>query len=558
MANPTLKNHADIAILSSPVLHPDYQYWSPQWELIRDAEIGEIEVKRKSTKYLPKLQGHDAAQYASYLSRAVFFNMTSKTLNALYGTMFRRNPKMTGMTKALDGFSKKFSKDGMSLHLTAKTAAKEVLAVGRYGMLVDATPDGAGSAYVATYTAENILDWQLEEVNGEWAYTRIVLREISYTRDSSRHTSPYAYSSRFRVLVLQPTTEGYVYEQLVYEDRELNGVPDFDSIPDEIITPTVRGEVLDYIPFAIIGPFTNHPDIQKPPILDIVTLNYSHYMSYAQLEQGRFYTANPVYYTSTGDASVSAEGGEDEYYVGPDVVWELGTNGKAGVIEFQGHGLKFLESALDMKETQIAAIGGRMMPGNASGAAESDNSLKMKEQNEQTLLLNISDTMDEAFTKVIRWWADWNNASANQIEKIIFEVNRDFLLKDIGAREFRAIHQMYADGVIPVDVVFDYLRKAEVIPEWMDGDEYKALLEDSKQFPHMVDVLARIKGYPDAKTIVDEKARKEQLNHEIGMARQAAELKPSAGDPNTPPVPQQAKDFRDATSRQPKPQEKAA
>ncbi len=531
---------------ASPVLHPDYQYWSPMWRMIRDAEIGEVEVKRKQQQYLPRLQGHDNSQYASYLHRAVFFNMTSKTLNALYGTMFRRNPKVSGLPRALRDRVKKFSKDGMSLHLTAKTAAKEVLAVGRYGMMVDADPSGRGGAYVATYTCENILDWQLEEVRGEWKFTRVVLREISYQRDRAKYISPYEYSSRFRVLVLHELEGGeYVYEQHVYEDRELNGVPDFEAVPDAIITPTVRGEVLDYIPFQIVGPFTNHPDVQKPPVLDIVTLNYSHYMSYAQLEQGRFYTANPVYYTSSG----TADDGAGEYYVGPDVVWELGKDGKAGVIEFQGHGLKFLESALEQKEAQIAAIGGRMMPGVARGASESDNSLKMKEQNEQTLLLNISDTMDEAFTTILQWYADWNNVSSPTIDKINFEVNRDFLLRDIGAREFRAIHQMYADGVIPVDAVYEYLRKAEVIPEWMGAEEYKKLLEDTKQFPHMVDVLARMSGFPDAKSELEESARKEQLQHEIKMAKQAQEVRPSADDPDMPPVPQQARDVMDAQKR---------
>jgi len=531
--NPRTKSQVDVAFNASPVLHPDYQYWSPMWRMIRDAEIGEVEIKRKGQTYLPKLQGHDNDQYNSYLHRAVFFNMTAKTLNALYGTMFRRNPKVSGLSANLAKITKNFSKDGMSLHLTAKTAAKEVLAVGRYGMLVDAAPDGAGNAYVACYTAENILDWHMEEINGTWAYTRVVLREISYKRDS--HFSPYDYTSRFRVLVLHELPDGgHVYEQHIYEDRDMRGITDFKGMPDGIVTPTVRGEPLGHIPFAIVGPFTNHPDVQKPPILDIVTLNFSHYGSYAQLEQGRFYTANPVYYTSSG----TADDGEGEYYVGPDVVWELGKDGRAGVIEFQGHGLKFLESALDMKESQIAALGGRMMPGLSRGAAESDNSLKMKEQNEQTLLLNISDTMDEAFTQIIKWWADWNNAPGPVVDKIVFETNRDFLMKDIGAREFRAIHQMYADGVIPLDVVYEYLRKAEVIPEWMDDAEYKKLLNDSKQFPHMVDVLARMNDYPDAQSFLEYKMQKEEWAHA------AQEVQPSPNDPSAPPVPKQAMDAR--------------
>lgn len=550
--NPRSKAMADAIFSASPVLHPDYVYWADKWRMIRDAELGEVEVKRQATKYLPKLQGHDAEQYSAYLHRAVFFNMTAKTLNALYGTMFRRNPKVA-LPKNLVRFSKKFSKDGMSLHLTAKTAAKEVLSVGRYGMLVDASPDGRGNAYVACYTTENILDWELEEIDGEWKFVRVVLREVSYNREKT--TTPYQYTSRYRVLTLSAVDGGHVYEQHVYEDRQLTGAPDLNGVPDEIVIPTVRGEVLNHIPFQIIGPFTNHPDVQKPPILDIVTLNFSHYHSYAQLEQGRFYTANPVYTVSYGGGG---DGGDSpEYYVGPDVVWELGKEGRASILEFTGHGLNSLEKALSTKEAQIAAIGGRLMPGSGSGAAESDNSLKLKEQNEQTLLLNIADTMDEAFTNILRWWADWNNASGTVIEKVAFEVNRDFLLKDIGAREFRAIHQMYSDGIIPVDVVFEYLRKAEVIPDWMDFEEFRAALEDSKQFPHMVDVLARMRGFPDAKSELDVKLQKEQFSHEVKMAKTAQEVQAQPGDPDMPAVPKQARDARAADRERAEPKKAA-
>jgi hypothetical protein len=238
------------------------------------------------------------------------------------------------------------------------------------------------------------------------------------------------------------------------------------------------------------------------------------------LEQGRFFTANPVFWTSAG----AVDEGSAEYYVGPDVVWELGKDGKAGLIEFQGSGLRYLESALETKEAQIAAIGGRLMPGSSRGTAESDNALKMKEQNEQTLLLNVSDTLDDAFTEVLRWWADWNNTPFTQIEKIFFEVNRDFLSKSAGAREFRAIHQMYADGVIPLNVVYEYLRKEEVIPEWMELEEYARLLTDAEQFPNMVDVLARMDSFPDAASFLEYKM------HQQNIALKKQEIKATAQD----------------------------
>jgi hypothetical protein len=522
--NPTTRAQLAVPYRASPILHPDYIYWSGEWEKIRDAEVGEIEVKRKREKYLPKMATHDKNQYEAYLHRAVFFNMTSRTLNALYGTVFRRAPKVTGLTPTLTEKVKKLTKEGMSLHLMTKTSVKEVLAVGRYGMLVDANPDGAGDAYVACYTAENILDWEMAEINGRWQLAKVTLREIYYDRDG--HWSPYEHKSRFRILMLNDVDGEITYEQFIYEDIDAHNIPDIDQMPDRIVTPEVRGQVLDYIPFIVIGPFTNYPDVQKPPMLDIVTLNYSHYMSYAQLEHGRFYTGNPVYYAQNDSAVTPGD-----YHVGPDVVWILDKGEQAGIIEFNGAGLRFLENALSSKEAQIASLGGRMMPGSSRGAAESDNSLLMQERNEQTLLLNLADTTDEGVTQILRWWADWNNVNPSVVSKITFELNRDFLIKDAGAREFRAIHQMYADGVIPVEVVYDYLKRFEVIPEWMEREEYLGLLEDSKQFPNMVDVLAKMQSFPDAKSMLEYKV----------MQETAQAVKPTTNEPAQPGVPKQAR-----------------
>lgn len=523
LANPVTRAEVAVPFRASPVLHPDYTYWSQHWEMIRDAEIGEVEVKRKRAKYLPKMPTHDSAQYDAYLRRAVFFNMTARTLNALYGTVFRRNPNVTGLTPALREKSKHITKEGMSLHLLAKTTVKEVLAVGRYGMLVDANPDGTGDAYVACYSAENILDWEMAEINGRWQLARVTLRELYYDRDG--HWAPYDFKSRFRILMLSEIEGRIVYEQFIYEDIDSFNIPDLDQLPSNVVTPTVRGETLDYIPFVCVGPFTNYPDVQKPPMLDIVTLNFAHYYSYAQLEHGRFYTASPTFWVQDGSGN-----SQNEYTVGPDTVWILDTDERAGIMEFNGGGLRYLESALSQKEGQIASIGGRMMPGTSRGAAESDNSLMMQEKNEQTLLLNISDTADEALTQILHWWADWNNASKTAINKISFELNRDFLIKDAGAREFRAVHQMYADGVLPAKVVFDYLKRFEVIPEWMEEEEYLKLIQDEDQFPNMVDVLARMKDFPDAKSF-----------HEFRVLKASTQVQPNAGDPQNVGVPEQAK-----------------
>ncbi|MFW8594951.1 DUF4055 domain-containing protein [Cribrihabitans neustonicus] len=491
--NPRAGIAAQFHIIQTGALHPDYTYWAPIWLKIRDAELGEVQIKSKGQQYLPKLAGHDAEQYKSFLQRATYFNMTSKTVNALYGSLTSKKPVVNTHGFDIPG---RLTKDGLSLPLAAKTACREVVTLGRFGMLVDADADGKGSPFVATYTAENIMDWEVAELDGEVKLSRVVLREASF--DRSPDASPHQINSRFRVLCLEPSPSGWQYTVYLYDDRDGSGIPDTRGLPDQSFMPTVRGRTLDHIPFVIVGPVTIHPDVQKPPLLDIVTLNLSHYQSYAHLEQGRFYTASPVY-TVSGD---TGDGEAGEYFVGPDMVWELGQNGEAKILEFAGKGLTSLEHALTQKEAQIAAIGGRMMPTTDGAPGEGKNALRRREFDERTLLLNIADCVDGAFTQVLRWLADWSNAPKSA-QNLTFKLPRDFVTKKRSdARELRALHMLYKEGHIPLTVLFDALQNADVIPDWMDREEFENLLNDEDQFPNLPDIKARMRGYPDAETMM--------------------------------------------------------
>jgi hypothetical protein len=50
------------------VVHPEYEYWRPDWQKIRDALAGEREIKRKGAIYLRPMKGSDNEQYAEYLT----------------------------------------------------------------------------------------------------------------------------------------------------------------------------------------------------------------------------------------------------------------------------------------------------------------------------------------------------------------------------------------------------------------------------------------------------------------------------------------------------------
>ena len=512
--------------------HSDYDHWSVEWAIIRDCFMGERLIKEKTECYLPRMDGMDKNDYKAYLDRATFYNMTARTVTGLLGQLFRRAPVLSGIPDRITAGMKHIWKDGSSFEMGMKAAAHEVIEVGRHGVLVDLpTEGGNGVPYFAPYLAENIIDWKTDiDPNGRTRVTEVWLREIREDIDIVNGLKHYR--AEYRALKLESTGPAgrMEYRQYVYTKPDADA--DITSEPSAIIEPMRRGQMLDFIPFVFFGPFSNNPDIEKPPLIDIAQMNLSHYRSYAHLEHGRFFTGLPVYY-----CPVSSNDGNGEYTIGPSVVWEVENGQKPGILEFNGQGLKHLENALDQKEQHVAALGGKLLGIRGQAVSESDNQVMIQERNEQAVLLNISLAMDRGASNLLAWWAWWQDVPMEEAEEIDVEFNKEFLLTQIGARELRAVAGMYKDGHIPIEVLYDYLRRAEVVPEWMDMDEFQRLLDTVASFPNNPDIEAKQEGFPDKKTQLDE----QRADKDARLNAQIQRLQGLMGQnqsPATPPNPQ--------------------
>ncbi len=70
---------------------------------------------------------------------------------------------------------------GTSLSAFAKKLVTEIINVGRAGTLVDWNDEAEQRAYAVAYSAEDIINWHTERVNGRNVLTLVVLKEISQT-----------------------------------------------------------------------------------------------------------------------------------------------------------------------------------------------------------------------------------------------------------------------------------------------------------------------------------------------------------------------------------------
>jgi hypothetical protein len=473
--------------------HPEVLENCAEWQQIRDCAKGERIIKQKGTEYLRPLDSEMTNdEYDAYVDRAVFFNMTGRTINALTGIVFNRSPQITGLPKKLTKSFRLPTRANITFDAFLKKVCRELVTLGRYGVLLDMDPEAKVNAvpYFVGYTAEHVLDWQETVIDGRLVPTEIVLRELHEKRGTFGSQKTVTTIYRRLVLEWSETRRDFIYIQYIYETE--GTTIDVETVAPKRVVPTRNGVPLNRIPFAFLGAIDNTPSVDRSPIADIAALNIAHYRSYAQLEHSRHYTAMPVFY-----AQVPTGNAEKTYRLGSSIVWEVAPGEKPGILEMNGHGLNGLIEACEQKEDQISALGGRLMSAQSRSTAESDNALKLKEGNERSILLNIVFSVSEGMTDMLRKWVWWSGVE--DVDDVEVELNKEFLTDTLGARELRAVYAMYLDGVVPITVLHHYLQKAEVIPDWMDVDQFKALLDDETEFKNQPDVIAKMKGHATAK-----------------------------------------------------------
>lgn len=548
---------AGIARSEPVVVHPEYRYWREDWTLLRDVLAGQREVKRKLTTYLPKIPGMDTEEFAIYVQCATFYNMTRQTLTGMVGQAFRKNPAIDGLPKKFKtSIHKRFAKDLTGHIAFCKTVVSEQIAMGRFGALVDVpeTPSTTPTPYAVGYTAENIIDWTIQEVNGFFVLTRVLLREFqrivggaaigespaqTKVLDVRRRAGQsnmggtlfdptYVYKAVYRELLLEPEDDGtWVYKQRVHDEGyRVTGYTE--------TTPTVRQVPLNFIPFMFFGATANMADVEPSPILDIADLNISHYRTYAELEHGRRYTALPTYYAPGGDGE-----GAGDYHIGPARVWEVpAEGGSPGILEYKGEGLKTLERALDTKEQQISAIGGRMLPGGRS-VSESNNQTVVREANEQAVLLNVLCATEVGMAELVRWWLMWQDVPLSQTEDLDYDVSKDFISNPAGAREMRAMQLMFEAGIITIEQLYDFLISADVISAETSFSDFQNQLKDPNSFVNNPDAQARQRGYTDRKQELEQATRAREFElqqQELDLEERQVVLEENAPPPPPPVV----------------------
>lgn len=440
------------AIIGVNLKHPQYTHWESEWEKCRDCFDGQRAVKAKGTKYLPKLSGQSVEDYAAYKFRALFYSITSKSISSLVGMVTNKIPKLAYPPEMSHIFE---DKSGVQFYEQLTTCLTENLLVSRFGLLVDRALRG-GKVNVFVYTAENILNWDLDE---DGAPQRVILQETVTVSGANRYEKTTVL--QYRVLELLTNGAGELeYHQTVINHAGQAGKP---------IKILNTGKSMNFIPFFVVNSLGVDFKVVKPSMLDVSDVNISHYNTSADLENGRHFVGVPTPIITGASSDKVLRVGGTEAWIIPD------KDAKAYYLEFNGSGLQSLEKALKEKEAQLASMSAKMMSsGNGSEAAET---VRLRYMSETASLSSITRAVEAGLNMAYKTAAVMEGLSPSTVS---VRLDKEFLSTRMQPAELLKLTESYLSGGMSVEAYVFNLRRGDQFPIDRTDEQEIASLKEAK------------------------------------------------------------------------------
>jgi hypothetical protein len=440
--------------------HEDYIRTASQWRRCADVFAGSDAVKAAGQLYLPRVsEAQSDRDYARYLEYAQFTNAMARSVLGFQGQVLRK-PFMVSAPDRVRPHLEDVTLSSVPFDLFAARLLEQVLVKGRVGVLVDFNERAVGAASPLgrpvwlIYHPESIVDWSVHN----FRVTRLVLRE----RVQDETTEPDGTPRRTHV-------EQYAVYELddvgalvvtVWRRSGANSSGEFQIV--DIRYPTRFEARLDFIPFHFFGPTGITPDIEKPPLLDLVDVNLSHYRSSADLEWARHFLATPTPY-------VCGVSGVSSLKVGSSVAWSFpNSDTKVGMLEFSGAGLSELRLAIEQKQAQMAWLGSRLIETRAT-FQEAAETVRLRQAGESSALATMANTLGRGLADVLRTHAWWMGAS--DLNEIRVTANTDFDAQRMTGEEAVKLMALWQAGGISHQTLYYALERGELTRPGVVFDE---------------------------------------------------------------------------------------
>lgn len=414
-------------------MRPELKARLPEYELIRDCVAGSIAIKAAVTKYLPKPNTQDRsrannARYLNYLGRAVFYNVTRRTVAGLIGQIFLRDP-VVEVPASMQAIVDDTSGEGVGLVQLAKKCANWILPYGRAGLFIDYPVTGGlvtkkdveDSGIRPTITGHapwNIINWRTRK-RGALSVLSLVVLEEEYT--ISDDGFEIKLGKQWRVL----RNDGDIYTAEIWQKA---GDANFVRVMGPVTPLDASGKPFPDIPFCFIGAENNDSEVDAPPLFDLADINVAHYRNSADYEEASFLVGQPTP-VLIGLTEVWA----DKYFkegvgIGSRAAIPLPAGADAKLLQATENTMPF--EGMQAKERQMVALGAKLVEQKTVQRTAMEAGLE--EAGETSVLATIANNVSLAFVWALGWTAEYLGIPEAGIK---FELNTDFDLAKMTPQE---------------------------------------------------------------------------------------------------------------------------
>jgi hypothetical protein len=414
------------------------------------------------TRYLPQPNPSDTStenylRYVQYIERAVFYNVTKRTLNGFIGQIFQKDFTVE-LPDEIEYLEDDVTGSQIDLEQFSKICAEEVISIGRCGILVDyPTTNGPTSKQdmeegnirptFTFYKSKDIINWRTIKDGAKEKLSLIVLQE-TYPMTVEGDIFGYEEGTQYRVLQL---IDG-VYYWSIYKEGVNNNV----AVPGPLqMVVGPDGLPLTEIQFEFIGSDANDPRPDVPPLYDLAAMNIAHYRNSADYEETTYIVGQITpYFTGLSQDWVDNVL-KGSIQLGSRAAVPLPLGATAGLIQAEPNSMAF--EAMGHKERQMVALGARLVEQKAVQRTGLEANLEAS--SEASCLATIADNISCAIEKALKRAANFVGIPSEGIE---FDLNTDFAIAKMTQPDRAQTIKDWQAGAISRTEMRNALRNAGV------------------------------------------------------------------------------------------------
>ncbi len=440
-----------------------------KWNLVDNCVEGQEAVKAQGETYLPKPDGNldpvkNASNYDKYLTRAVFFPSTARTLDGLVGQVFSKQIN-TDLPSSLSNLIDDVDGAGTTLEQQGKQTLETIIKKGRAGLLADFPTLESGTVVtradvesgrvrprVILFQPEQIINWREMTVGGE---TQLSLLVLSETKDISTDKFEVEIAPRWRVYELgQSGVEVSIWKlkdesDLAFREESI----EYEMEVEPAFVFGSDGLPLQKIPFSFVGALNNDSTVDEPPLYPLASLNIAHFRNSADYEQSLFIAGQPTpVFTGLTDQWVT-DHIKGQVMLGSQNAVSLPPGSSAELLQASANSMPM--EGMTHKEELMKNIGAKLVePGVANGTA---TEAEIREAGETSILSSVAKNVSAGYEMAFQFCSMFGDPV--EPEAILIELNSDFSMLGLSAGERQEIMLAWQAGVVTWAEVREVYRR---------------------------------------------------------------------------------------------------